>query len=431
MITPIYTDIIQPMTENVVEDIMVQLLDRESAAIPWIVVLLIVVVVIEVLLWIQLARSVAHIRGTLKLLLHFPPNVLFASPAISKVLGGDFSSLFSDYDSFDDDYFDLIFENLPEPSMYANAQLEIETMNATARDLFEKLDPIGTNMIQFFNSSSFTGGNIEMFRDWEPQNVQTVVFQAPDGSEVHLELTPFAASGRFIVLCHDISSTVRYTAEIAAETTRIGTLLERLLPPPVVRKMRNDDEAVTFSVQMASVLALNIIGFSAWAKSVAPSVAVATLSELFTEFDARVTRLPVLTKIKSFGGEYLVVGGLFSEAFQSSSSAADLVSFGLEAVRILENINAKKGIALKMRGGAHFGGPIIAGVLSLERPVFEIFGSPLTIAAQMERIARPMTVHVSRQLYEFIYSDSRFLTQEVAKEIDGRTVLSYCVTQRK
>jgi class 3 adenylate cyclase len=76
-----------------------------------------------------------------------------------------------------------------------------------------------------------------------------------------------------------------------------------------------------------------------------------------------------------------------------------VVSFGLDCLKSLEELNNELGERLRIRVGVNTGGPIVAGVIGgigSGKPTFEILGPAINMAQQMEHHGVPCQVHISR-----------------------------------
>jgi class 3 adenylate cyclase len=159
---------------------------------------------------------------------------------------------------------------------------------------------------------------------------------------------------------------------------------------------------------------------------------MSTLNILFKKFDEAVGRRATLTKIKCIGDCYVSAGGIFSEINQPAVHAKDMVSFGLDAIQCIEDLNAELNQNLRIRVGANTGGPIVAGVLGIGKPTFEILGPTINLAQQMEHHGVPMMVHVMRAVYELIYGDANFQVKERGQtQISSGKVITYLVSPKK
>jgi class 3 adenylate cyclase len=79
-----------------------------------------------------------------------------------------------------------------------------------------------------------------------------------------------------------------------------------------------------------------------------------------------------------------------------------MVRFANEALRALEDTNVRLDANLMVRIGVNTGGPIIAGVLGTDKPVFDIIGDPINIAARLQSTCLPGRVQISEATYMLI-----------------------------
>ena len=124
----------------------------------------------------------------------------------------------------------------------------------------------------------------------------------------------------------------------------------------------------------------------------------------------------------------MAAGGIFCETNQPAKHAKETVDFGLEAIKVINKVNELMGESLKIRVGVNTGGPIIAGVLGTAKPTFEILGKPINMAQQMEHHGIPMSVHISRPVYELIYGGSHRIKERGQINIKNGQVFTYLVS---
>jgi class 3 adenylate cyclase len=74
------------------------------------------------------------------------------------------------------------------------------------------------------------------------------------------------------------------------------------------------------------------------------------------------------------------------------------------------------------------GGPLVAGVLGIDKPTFDILGPAICLAAAMEHHGVPMMVHISKQTYDLIYGDNFLIHERGDVEVKGRTHHTYLVS---
>jgi class 3 adenylate cyclase len=253
-----------------------------------------------------------------------------------------------------------------------------------------------------------------------------------DGSEVYYEVAAALSNELLVISAQDITQQVRYNTLIAEERGKSDQMLASILPPSLVRRVQEGEKNISFAVQSASISFLDIVEFTPWCGSLDAATVMSTLNSLFKKFDEAVGRRAILTKIKCIGDCYVCAGGIFSEINQPAVHAKDMVSFGLDAIQALEELNQEVDQHLRIRAGVNTGGPIVAGVLGVGKPTFEILGPTINLAQQMEHHGVPMLVHVTRAVYELIYGDATFQVKERgATQISSGTVITYLVTPKK
>jgi class 3 adenylate cyclase len=302
----------------------------------------------------------------------------------------------------------------------------IQSVNSACRRTFGDLPMEGVHLTEFFKTGVFSGHTKDLFTGSGSTTVQTLVFHG----DVHLEVTVFLTGGKYVISCRDVSEKVGYERQLQEERANYHRLLSAIMPPTVIQRMHDDQgNSVSFSVQMSTVIYLNVVGFSQLVCTASASTTLSILNQLWAALDAIIASLRMMTKVKTYGDCYLAVGGLFAESHHSElTHAVEGVTFGLRAIAATEKINTEREIDFKLRVGGHIGGPIVAGVFGIAKPAFEIFGATVNIAKTMEQIGIPMSVVVSRQVYERLYGT--FKMRENLTEVGGETVESYVVLDK-
>ena len=126
------------------------------------------------------------------------------------------------------------------------------------------------------------------------------------------------------------------------------------------------------------------------------------LSTIFARFDTICSNFPLITKIKLIGDVYMAAAGLFTQDEPPSNHASQIVQFGLDVLTALEDVNATLDSSLQVRIGVNTDGPLIAGVLGTDKPLFDIIGDPINVAARLQSTCIPGTVQISHTTYEVI-----------------------------
>jgi class 3 adenylate cyclase len=147
---------------------------------------------------------------------------------------------------------------------------------------------------------------------------------------------------------------------------------------------------------------IDIQKFSAYAANLTPQEIMGNLSLIFCGFDSLLPKYPLITKIKLIGDVYMCGAGLFNLEEEPVNHAEQTVKFALDAIASLEDTNVKLDASLAVRIGVNTGGPIIAGVLGTDKPVFDIIGDPINIAARLQSTCVPNRVQISEDTYNLL-----------------------------
>jgi class 3 adenylate cyclase len=123
---------------------------------------------------------------------------------------------------------------------------------------------------------------------------------------------------------------------------------------------------------------------------------------IFCGYDSLLPKYPLITKIKLIGDVYMCGGGLFKPDCEAVCHAEEMTRFALDCLQVMEDVNVKLDANLSVRIGINTGGPIIAGVLGTDKPVFDIIGDPINIAARLQSTSIPNQIQVSDETYELL-----------------------------
>jgi class 3 adenylate cyclase len=172
---------------------------------------------------------------------------------------------------------------------------------------------------------------------------------------------------------------------------------------------------------------MNFVGFSGWAKTRPAAVVLSALGNFTGKLDALVDKRKTLTKVKAYGDCYMVGGGLFSDAQHSAvPHTRDAVHFCLDAIDAVKSLNSEVGAELAIKVGVHTGGPIVAGLVGIERPSFELYGPAIDVAELMEQFGVPQSIVVSRPVYEHLFGGP-YRFKECDHEYEGEPLRVYII----
>ncbi|KAL0487938.1 adenylate cyclase [Acrasis kona] len=185
-----------------------------------------------------------------------------------------------------------------------------------------------------------------------------------------------------------------YESQIAADNQKSDNLLLNILPKPIFQRLKLSETNIADGIASATILFADIVGFTELSSKVTPKELVGFLNLIFSSFDRIAQRLGC-EKVKTIGDCYLCCAGLLSH---EDDHAETILNFALEALDELQSDKFKTK-HINMRIGINTG-PVVAGVIGLDKFVYDIWGDAVNIASRMESHGAPGKIQISKKTYD-------------------------------
>jgi class 3 adenylate cyclase/Tfp pilus assembly protein PilF len=179
-------------------------------------------------------------------------------------------------------------------------------------------------------------------------------------------------------------------------------LLYGALPKSVADRMIRGEKITGDHYDSASVIFLDIVGFTTISDRIPPGHVVHLLSQIFSTLD-EVCKGHCVTKIKTIGDSYMAVAGVpeahDDHALRAAQCALDMLA-ALNTLEItmppeLGDTSWVKNVGeIQVRIGIHCG-PVTAGVIGTERLQYDVWGDTVNVASRMESTSEPGRIQVS------------------------------------
>ncbi|XP_055347602.1 atrial natriuretic peptide receptor 2-like [Paramacrobiotus metropolitanus] len=171
------------------------------------------------------------------------------------------------------------------------------------------------------------------------------------------------------------------TEELKTERAKCESLLREILPEAVVRALRNGVGVEAQQFDDASIYFSSLPGFPEWVQSMPPRAVIVLLSDVYSEFDRKISRFPV-QKIETIGDVYMVACGVPSA---HSDHALEVCRMASALFKDFDSCIAGNytNFHLKLRAGIN-SGSCVAGVIGKKVPRYCLFGDTVNTAARME-----------------------------------------------
>jgi len=383
----------------------------------------------QIIIIIAAVNMRKHLVYTLSLLLHCPLSIVTQTPKISSVLSGDFSSQNIDKTNRGELFFSSLNNNLPDGIIVISPENKTVFVNQSLKSIFNISSIMEPPSFQnFFNSDRF-GPDCETLKleSFKMQGIHLTLMINGQKRNIHF-ISNNLPNGFILHTFREEDREISYSNLIKEERSKSDKMLSSILPASLVPRVQAGETDISFSVQSASIVFIDIVEFTPWCSTNSANRVMAVLNCIFREFDSLLSKYSTMTKIKCIGDCYMAAGGVFSEINQPSKHAKESLDFSLDCISTLHRINQEMNENLKIRIGVNSGGPIVGGVLGVGKPTFEILGSTINMAQQMEHHGIPMNVHISRTVYELVYSGKYNIKERGEIEIKNGKVITYLVT---
>ena len=144
-----------------------------------------------------------------------------------------------------------------------------------------------------------------------------------------------------------------------------------------------------------TVLFTDFVGFTSHTEKLAAEDLLGRLNGYFSAF-AFATESFGVEKLKTIGDSYMCVGGLPTE---TPSHPVDGVLAAIQMREVTREFNRNSDdIKMQARIGIHTG-PVVAGVIGMQRLAFDIWGETVNFSSRMESAGAPDSINISDKTY--------------------------------
>ncbi|XP_047991427.1 uncharacterized protein LOC125230338 [Leguminivora glycinivorella] len=189
------------------------------------------------------------------------------------------------------------------------------------------------------------------------------------------------------------TSIVTTTQRLMAEKQKSDLLLSKMLPMPVLQRLRAQKTVPAEAFDAVTIFFSDIVGFTAISANSTPMEIINMLNMLYRLFDEKITQYNVY-KVETIGDAYMAVSGLPQR--NGNKHASEIADMSLSLMRSLDGATVPHcpDSALKIRAGVNTG-PCVAGVVGTCMPRYCLFGDTINTASRMESTGEAMKIHIS------------------------------------
>jgi len=187
---------------------------------------------------------------------------------------------------------------------------------------------------------------------------------------------------------------------IEVEKERSEKLLLNILPEETAQELKETGKVTAKRFESVTILFSDFKGFTSYAQNLSPEILVKSVDYYFSKFDQIMDKYG-LEKIKTVGDAYMCAGGL---PFPTTDHAFKMVQAAFELAQVMEDLKknpVKDIVPFEVRIGINTG-PIVAGVVGLNKFAYDIWGDSVNVASRMETLSEPGRINISESTYQII-----------------------------
>jgi class 3 adenylate cyclase len=188
---------------------------------------------------------------------------------------------------------------------------------------------------------------------------------------------------------------VRAGEKLMIEKRVSESLLLNILPGEVADELRAKGLVSPKYFEDVTILFTDFVGFTLSTEKLAAEELVELLHDYFTAFDQIVARYR-LEKMKTIGDSYMCISGLPQ---RNPAHPVDMVMAAFEMLEAVRQRQRPDRLAQwKVRIGIHTG-PVIAGVVGINKFAFDIWGDTVNYSSRMESSGEANRINLSERTF--------------------------------
>ncbi|MCB0553672.1 MAG: hypothetical protein KDD02_08990 [Phaeodactylibacter sp.] len=188
---------------------------------------------------------------------------------------------------------------------------------------------------------------------------------------------------------------------IQQEQERSEELLLNILPKSIADELKEFGKAKARKYEQVSVLFSDFVNFTSLSEKLAPEELVEELDKCFKAFDFIISQYDDIEKIKTIGDAYMCASGLTGR----KGMPYNIIRAAMEMQQFLDEQRKEKLRLGKPYFEARIGihtGPVVAGVVGLNKFAYDIWGDTVNIASRMETNGLEGHVNISDTTYGLV-----------------------------
>lgn len=289
----------------------------------------------------------------------------------------------------------LVFRNLSDISVY-------EGDYKSALEYFKEHKRLQDSIFSKENESRIMG--IEFKRDSDLKQKEIEIQK--------LQLSRAKTQQMYLVLGLLLLSVI--AVMLIQQRAKSESLLLNILPQKIAQRLKKKEYPIADQFENASIVFIDIVGFTDISGQHSPKDLVALLNTIFTKLDVLVEKYG-LEKIKTIGDCYMAVAGV---PVESDHHADDVAKFAIEAREQIKGHLTPDGRELAFRTGID-AGAVVAGVIGKKKFIYDLWGDAVNTASRMESSGEQGRIQITDRFRKMLKESYHFIPRGVI-QIKGK-----------
>lgn len=202
--------------------------------------------------------------------------------------------------------------------------------------------------------------------------------------------------GDLTVAFNEMSRNLRIKEDLLEEQRKENDrLLLSMMPEPVVQRYREGEETIAQDHANVTVVFADLMGLDVLSATMNSDEHLAIVNKLVRQFDAAAENLGV-ERVRTLHNGYLASCGLTVPRLDNVRRTVD---FALEMQRIVDRFRNETGFELRLRAGIDTG-TVSSGLIGRASVAYDMWGSAVDLAYQVQRGMPQPGVYVTDQVHE-------------------------------
>ena len=183
----------------------------------------------------------------------------------------------------------------------------------------------------------------------------------------------------------------RLMLDLEQEKQKAKDVLHKIFPASIVKQLEDGASAIYDYYPSTTILFSDMVGFTNLSKGMDARELVTFIDSMFHQIDLLCIKHGV-EKIKTIGDSYMAAAGLPDPCDNHAERIANLA---IDIQNLHRDLCSRRGgLNLDARIGIH-SGPVVAGVIGMNKFAFDLWGDTVNVASRMESTGIPGEIQLS------------------------------------